>query len=90
MLPDDALNRLRQQVQMGFGVVISIGTSAVFPYIQDPIIRARRQGNLTVEINPSQTPLSHHVDYHLAQGATAALEEIWTAYRELKEETSIS
>jgi NAD-dependent deacetylase len=86
MLPDAALNCLREQVGIGFGLVVSIGTSSAFPYIQEPIYLAKQQGNPTVEINPSETSLSREVDYCIPLGATEALETIWSAYRELKKE----
>ena len=79
-VPEDALNRLRQQIQIGFSMVICIGTSALFPYIKDAVVRAKKQGNITVEINPQETPLSWVVDYRIPQPATVALDTIWEAY----------
>lgn len=81
LLPDEALSRLRRELEVGFGVVFSIGTSALFPYIQEPVVAARRMGVPTVEINPSETSLSHDVDYRLALGAAAAMDEIWSRFR---------
>jgi NAD-dependent deacetylase len=37
MLPDEAVKRLRRELEIGFGAIVSIGTSAVFPYIQSPL-----------------------------------------------------
>ncbi len=88
MLPEDALNQLRQQIESGFGLVVSIGTSSAFPYIQEPIYLAKRQGNPTVEINPSETSLSRDMDYCIPLGATEALEKIWSAYQALRQGTS--
>ncbi len=82
MLPEDAVRQLHSQLQIGFDAVVSIGTSAVFPYIQDPMLLARRQGAATIEINPSETILSPEVDYHLAMGAAAAMDKIWARLRQ--------
>lgn len=76
-LPEEALLRLRRELDVGFGAIFSIGTSSVFPYIQEPVISARRMGVPTVEINPSETMLSGFVDYRLPMGAAAAMDEIW-------------
>ena len=81
LLPTDALSLLRRELGTGFGIVFSIGTSAVFPYIQEPVIVARERKVPTVEINPSETPLSHQVAYRLEMGAATALDAIWTRFR---------
>lgn len=65
MLPEQAIETLYAEVRKGFDVVISIGTSASFPYIVEPLLRARKSGGFTVEINPQRTDLSRHVDVHL-------------------------
>lgn len=80
LLPDEAVSRLRREMETGFGAVFSIGTSAVFPYIQEPVVAARRWGVPTIEINPSDTWISHHADYRLVMGAAAAMEEIWSRF----------
>ncbi|MCE9527084.1 MAG: hypothetical protein K8R36_13640, partial [Planctomycetales bacterium] len=80
-LPDEALSELRRQLEIGFGVIFSIGTSSLFPYIQEPVVAARRRGIPTVEINPSETILSHSADYRLALGAATALDEIWKRFQ---------
>lgn len=81
LLPDEALTRLRRELETGFGAVFSIGTSAVFSYIQEPVVAARQMGAPTIEINPSETSLSHHADYRLAMGAATAMDEIWSRFR---------
>ena len=78
LLPEEELSRMRRELATGFSAVFSIGTSAVFPYIQEPFIAARRMGVPTIEINPSETQLSHHADYRLVSGAATALNEIWS------------
>ena len=48
-----------------FELVLSVGTSASFPYIIEPVLRTRQAGGLTVEVNPARTDLSELVDTHL-------------------------
>lgn len=79
-LPAEAISQLRRQLKTGFGVVFSVGTSSLFPYIQEPVIASRRMGVPTIEINPSETLLSCTTDYRLGIGAAAALDEIWKRF----------
>nr|WP_153109054.1 NAD-dependent deacylase [Propionivibrio limicola] len=72
-LPNGALQRLYEESATGFDMVFVIGTSAVFPYIAEPVMRAVRNGVPTVEINPAGTRLSDHVRFHLPLGAAEAL-----------------
>jgi NAD-dependent deacetylase len=65
MLPEQAIDTLYSEVRKGFEVVISIGTSASFPYIVEPLLRARQAGGFTAEINPQRTDLSGRVDVYL-------------------------
>ena len=65
MLPEQAINTLYTELGKGFDVVISVGTSASFPYIVEPLLRTRQAGGFTVEINPQCTDLSNSVDVHL-------------------------
>jgi NAD-dependent deacetylase len=76
---------LQAELNKGFDVVFSIGTTSVFPYIQAPIYMAKSAGNVTVEINPSETIVSHVVDYRLAMPAGEALNEIWERYQLLND-----
>ena len=80
MLPVEALSRLHRELGIGFGLVVSVGTSSVFPYIQEPLLAARRLGVPTIEINPTETVLSTAVDYRLALGAAQALDAIWNRF----------
>lgn len=80
MLPAEALSRLRREMETGFGAVFSVGTSSRFPYIQEPLLAARRWGAPTIEINPDETVVSYDVDYRLPLGAAAALDEIWSQF----------
>jgi len=56
MLPMHAVNRLYEELEQGFDLVFSIGTTSVFPYIAGPVMEAKRIGIPTVEINPGQLP----------------------------------
>lgn len=82
LLPEPAVERLYQELEQGFDMVFSIGTTSVFPYIAGPVIEARRLGVPTVEINPGETEVSRLVDYKLAAGAAASLERIWRRYQD--------
>jgi NAD-dependent deacetylase len=75
-LPADALTRLASALEEGFDMVFSIGTSAVFPYISEPVMWAAEAGIPTVEINPSRTLLSDCVDFYLPVGAADAMSRI--------------
>ena len=72
-LPEAEMTRFIDALQTGFDMVFSIGTSSVFPYIVQPVVYAARSGTPTVEINPSRTPLSEVVNFHLPLGAAAAM-----------------
>ena len=82
-LPEDALLRLRREMETGFGAVFSVGTSSLFPYIQEPLLAAKRWGAPTIEINPSETPVSHLADYRLPLGAAEALDAIWSKFQKV-------
>jgi NAD-dependent deacetylase len=77
MLPDAALDRLYRQFQLGFDIVISIGTTSVFPYISGPVQQAARAGIPTVEINPGNTEVSDLVQYRLRHRAAVVLRDLW-------------
>ncbi len=76
MLPEAALNQLYEELARGFDLVFVIGTTAVFPYIAEPVLRAVRAGVPTVEINPARTRLSDLVRYYLPERASVALPEL--------------
>ncbi|WP_439888042.1 NAD-dependent deacylase [Pseudomonas sp. MBLB4123] len=65
MLPEAAVDSLYTELGKGFELVLSVGTSASFPYIIEPVLRTRQAGGLTVEVNPARTDLSELVDIHL-------------------------
>jgi len=76
MLPEAALDRLYRELARGFDMVFVVGTTAVFPYIAEPVMQAVRAGVPTVEINPAQTRLSDLVKYYVPVRAAVALPEI--------------
>lgn len=83
LLPEEKLLVLSQQLNLGFDIYFSIGTTSVFSYIQQPILEAKRMGLPTVEINPSQTELSQLVDIKLPLRAKEAMGIIWEEYKGL-------
>jgi NAD-dependent deacetylase len=80
-LPGPELQRFAAELERGFDVVCSIGTSSLFAYIVEPVLAAARSGVPTVEINPGRTDISPLVDVHLRARAAPALEAIWQALR---------
>jgi len=79
MLPDRALDRLRAEVAQGFSLVVSVGTTAVFPYISAPVHMASDWGAHTVEINPGRSQISHLVELHLPARAAPTFEALAAA-----------
>lgn len=79
MLPREAMRLYQQGLEAGFDLVVSIGTTSVFPYIAGPVVEARRQGVPTIEINPGETEVSHLVTHRVRTGAAQALDLIWAA-----------
>ena len=77
-LPTGAVDRLERESARGFDIVVSIGTTSVFPYIAEPILRARQRGVPSVEINPGTTQVSDIVDYKLTGAASDVLKQIWS------------
>ncbi len=75
-LPLDRLGRLEAVFRRGFEVVVSIGTTSVFPYIAGPVQIARELGIPSVEINPGVTEVSHLVTHRMQSGAAATLEAL--------------
>ncbi len=77
LLRGPGVEHMKSELEKGFDVVFSIGTTSIFPYIQAPVRLAKSAGKITVEINPSETTVSHLVDYRLAMPAGEALDAIW-------------
>ncbi len=71
------IEQLYHQLELGFDVVVSIGTSSVFPYIVQPLKLAKQNQKTTIEINPSFTNVSDIVDYKIEAGAAETLTKLW-------------
>jgi NAD-dependent deacetylase len=76
MLPDEAVALMQREMRRGFDLIVSIGTTSVFPYIAGPVIAAARAGIATIEVNPGDTTVSEVVEVRLRAGAVAALTAI--------------
>ncbi len=81
LIAGPGVDTIQTEIEKGFDMVFSIGTTSVFPYIQAPVYMAKSSGKVTVEVNPSETTVSHVVDYRLAMPAGVALDEIWKRYQ---------
>jgi NAD-dependent deacetylase len=77
MLPMAAVQQMAELAGMRWDLVIVVGTTGVFPYIAEPVMRASAAGVPTVEINPARTELSELVEYRIEGRAAAALERLW-------------
>jgi NAD-dependent deacetylase len=82
VLPTDAIQHLYRELDQGFDLVFSIGTTSVFPYIAGPVVQASQGGIPTVEINPGDTNVTRFVDYKLAAGAAASLRAIRQVFQQ--------
>lgn len=77
MLPEKKLGRLYAELMDNPpDLVISVGTSAMFPYIVQPVLVAAAAGKLTIEVNPEPTDISDFVAFHLKAKAGDALPAI--------------
>lgn len=76
VLPEKAIATLHKQLAKGFDLVLSIGTSASFGYIVEPVLRTRAVGGFTAEINPARTGLSDGVDVYIAGKALDVLPQL--------------
>jgi NAD-dependent deacetylase len=79
-LPVEKLLLLFLELDRGFDMVFSVGTSSVFPYVAEPVRLAALRGRPTVEINPADTEVSGLVDLRLRMRAAPALDAIWRRY----------
>lgn len=81
MLLPEAIDHLGRQWHSGFDLVLSIGTTSVFPYIAEPVVHCAQHCKTAIEINPVDTQVSDLCQFRLPVSATLALEEIWSRYR---------
>ena len=80
-LSERKIQQLYQEIETGFDIVFTIGTTSVFPYIVEPVLTAKQSGWATVEINPGDSRVSDVVDIKLSLGAAQALDAIWREYQ---------
>jgi NAD-dependent deacetylase len=80
-LPVEKLVVLQREMSRGFDLVFSVGTTSVFPYIAEPVLRACELGIPTIEINPGRSEVSDLVDLRITAGAALALGTLWDRYR---------
>jgi NAD-dependent deacetylase len=80
MLPTEKCEILHRELEKGFDIVFSVGTTSVFPYIAQPVLDAGRRGIPTVEINPGDTQVTTYIDFKFHSGAAVTLDEIWKRY----------
>ena len=74
MLP---VTQMYRTLSEPFDLVVSIGTTAMFPYIAQPVLDAARAGVPTVEINPGESEISSAVDLHIRAAARPTLDAVW-------------
>jgi NAD-dependent deacetylase len=77
ILPYDKCQVLLEELEKGFDVYFSVGTTSVFHYISQPMVDAKANGKPTIEINPDQTHISGIVDIKLPLAAAEVMEKIW-------------
>jgi len=75
MLPEAAVDQLQHILNGPLDMVVSIGTSAAFPYIVQPLLIGRRKGAMCVDINPDPA-LARHVDIQLPLSAAVAMAQL--------------
>lgn len=62
-LPEEPVREMLEMSQVRrYDVALSIGTTAMFPYIQGVGIGARERGASLIELNPEDTELTHACD----------------------------
>jgi len=76
-LPTAAITKLYDLLDSRIDLVISIGTSGIFPYIVQPVISVNNKFKPTVEINPCITDISHLFLHRLEMRASEAMNKIW-------------
>jgi NAD-dependent deacetylase len=80
-LPVDKLKRLRDGLDKGFDLMVCVGTSGLFPYVQMPVIEGGSTGSFRAEIDPEETALSELMDIKIRMKAAEAFDSLWCKYR---------
>jgi NAD-dependent deacetylase len=77
-LPEAGVRMLEQVVfERPRDLVVVIGTTGVFPYVQLPVVNAVENNVPTIEINPTPSVLSELVTHYFPERAAVALECLW-------------
>jgi len=79
-LPARQLATYQAETRRGFDLVISVGTTSVFPYISAPVLAAYQLRDPSIEINPGETEVTEFVTVKVSHRAAPALDAIWSAY----------
>lgn len=88
LLPDEPVARMRQEFLEDVPeLLLAVGTSALFPYIVEPIHVGRVLGRLTVEVNPEESLVSPLCDYALRGAAGAYVPLIVEAITSARRDT---
>ncbi|MCA8959149.1 MAG: NAD-dependent protein deacylase [Planctomycetes bacterium] len=88
LLPVLAAARMQDEVlDRPSDLVIGVGTTGLFPYIVEPILRARAIGSTTVEVNPEETEISDLYDFRLRGPAGEILPGLVRALEDRSEAT---
>jgi NAD-dependent deacetylase len=80
MLPPTAVDELEHQLGLGFDVVVSCGTSSLFPYVAHPVVESKAIGRPTIEINPGETMVSELCDVRVRARAAETVSALWEGY----------
>jgi NAD-dependent deacetylase len=76
LLPQSVVQKLDALARTDFDVVLSVGTSAAFHYVKEPLVAAQQKNKPTVEINPTRTDISRSCRYRIQLGAADAMQRI--------------
>jgi NAD-dependent deacetylase len=86
-LPEEPFQRLQDQLDQGFDLVIAVGVTTMYSYLARPILLARSEGLPTVEIGETNTEVSDLVDFRFKGNPTTVLEQIWDVYKQMPRKT---
>jgi len=77
LLPAKAIKKFYELIDSNIDLIISIGTSGIFPYVVEPVRVANNRCKPTVEINPITTDISYLFKYRIEMKAAEAMGKIW-------------
>ncbi|MBD1598996.1 NAD-dependent protein deacylase [Pseudomonas typographi] len=75
-LPEGAIQSLYGELAIGYDAVVTLGTTASFAYIAEPVRQARARGGFTLDINPMPALLEVGVDIWLAASTLEAVPDL--------------